>query len=641
MNLGAAPPAGVSTEPPGRLAIWRSPGGQPGWARLILLVITAVSALSYAWRADKPVNIEIYYAAAVRSMSMNLHNFIFAAFDPAGTVSTDKLPGAFWVQAVSVRLFGVHAWALVLPQVIEGALTILVLYHAVRRLAGPAAGLLAAGILAVSPATVALNRGNVSDTLMILLAVLAADATVTAMVTGRRRPILLAGLWIGLAFQAKMIEAWLVLPAIACGYILTAAGGWAQRIRRAGAMGVVAAVVSLSWMTAVTLLPASLRPYIDGSTDNSAFQQVFVYNGFGRLDQAPPDQLLDKSIKIGLPNPPPPGWDRLLTGALGRDTGWLLVAALIALIAGLVARRGRPRGDPVRACLVLWGTWLVVLTAVFSSSPAINSYYTAALSPAAAALIGTGLTLAWQRREQARTRLVVGVALLATTGYAAWLLPASGTGLPPWLKPALIGLALAAALSPAAAFCLAALTRPPSAGILTAVPVTLSALAALIVPTVASASVVLSGLGPFETPFEPQHVTTDATVFFGGGFQAAQVLPTLEAANRGVPYLMATQTSVLAAPFIWASGQEVLPIGGFTGTIPEPSLGALQSLIQQNDVRTFIQSPSTTDPRLTWIAGHCFKVSKTSAPAPVLPVSVYYCLGFDVKVTEPGSPART
>jgi len=136
----------------------------------------------------QPVNIEIYYAAAVRSMSMNLHNFIFAAFDPAGTVSTDKLPGAFWVQAVSVRLFGVDTWALVLPQVIEGTLTIPVLNHAVRRLAGPTAGLLAAGILAVSPATVALNRGNVSDTLMILLAVLAADATVTAMITDRRRP---------------------------------------------------------------------------------------------------------------------------------------------------------------------------------------------------------------------------------------------------------------------------------------------------------------------------------------------------------------------------------------------------------------------------------------------------------------------
>ena len=234
----------------------------------------------------------------------------------------------------------------------------------------------------------------------------------------------------------------------------------------------------------------------------------------------------------------------------------------------------------MRACLVLWGTWLVVLTAVFSSSPAINSYYTAALSPAVAALIGTGLTLAWQHREQARTRLVVGVALLATAGYAAWLLPASGTGLPPWLKPALIGLALAAALSPAAAFCLAALTRPPSAGILTAVSITLSALAALIVPTVASASVVLSGLGPFETPFEPQHVTTDATVFFGGGFQAAQVLPTLEAANHGVPYLMATQTSVLAAPFIWASGQGGAPDRG----------------IHRHDPRAFPRRAAEPDP---------------------------------------------
>ena len=205
----------------------------------MLLVITAISAFSYGWRASAPVNIEIYYAAAVRSMSMSWHDFFFGAFDPAGTVTTDKLPGAFWVQALSVRLFGVHTWALVLPQVIEGALAILVLYHAVRRLAGPVAGLLAAGILAISPATVSLNRGNVPDTLMILLAVLAADAGVTAVVTGRLRPVLLAGVWVGLAFQAKMIEAWLVLPAIAGCYLLAAPGspawivGGASRLVRA------------------------------------------------------------------------------------------------------------------------------------------------------------------------------------------------------------------------------------------------------------------------------------------------------------------------------------------------------------------------------------------------------------------------
>jgi 4-amino-4-deoxy-L-arabinose transferase-like glycosyltransferase len=622
MNVEYAAPEADTARLASRLRIWRAAADQPAWARPILLVITAVSVFSYGWRASAPVNIEIYYAAAVRSMSMSWRNFFFGAFDPAGTVTTDKLPGAFWVQALSVRLFGVHTWALVLPQVIEGGLTILVLYHAVRRLAGPAAGLLAAGILAISPATVSLNRGNVPDTLMILLVVLAADAVVTAVLTGRLRPVLVAGLWVGVAFQAKMIEAWLVLPAIAGCYLVAAAGGLWQRIRRAVAMGLVAAAVSLSWMTAVTLWPASLRPYVDGSQHNSVFQQVFVYNGFGRLDQTSPDQLLDRSIQLGLPKSPPPAWDRLLTGALGRDTGWLLAAALVALVAGLAARRGRPRGDLVRACLVLWGTWLVTAAAVFSVSSAINSYYTAALSPAVAALTGTGLALAWQHRERAWSWLAVGVALLATAGYALWLLPSSGTGLPSWLRPALIVAALAAAC------CLGVLAWRPTRRNLAAGPIALAALAALIVPAVASASVVSSGLGPFETPFESRQSTTDAALFFGAGFSVAGTLPALEAGNSGAPYLMATQTSALAAPFIWASGKEVLPVGGFTGTIPEPSLPALKNLIELGDVHTFLQSPTATDPRLAWVARNCLKATKRSGPAPVLPIGVYYCGPF-------------
>ncbi len=607
--------------PAGLMAFWRSTDDQPRWARPALLIIAAVAAWSYAWQASRPVNIEIYYAAAVRSMSTSFRNFVFGAFDPAGFITMDKLPGAFWLQALSVRLFGVHNWALVLPQVVEGAVTVLVVYHAVRRMAGPAAGILAAGILAISPATVSLNRGNISDTLMILLAVLAADATVTAVTTGRRRPIVLAGVWVGLAFQAKMIEAWLVLPAIASCYLLAAPGAWTQRLRRAAAMGLAALAVSLSWMTAVSLWPASLRPYVDGSANNSVFQQVFVYNGFGRLDQASPDQLVDRTIKLGLPEPPPPAWDRLLTGSLGRDTGWLLAAVLITVVVGLTARRREPRTDRIRACLILWVVWLVVLAASFSLSTAVNSYYTAALSPAVSALLGTGLVLAWQHRDQGRTLLAVGLAMLASAGYAWWLLPASGTGLPDWLQGVVIGFTLIAAS------CLA-VTWWQKSRLLAGVAVTLSAAAVLVVPVVASASVVTSGLGPFQTPFESQRATTDAIDFFGAGFQAAQILPGLEAANRGTPYLMATQTAVLAAPFIYASGREVVPIGGFTGTIPAPTLSDLKSLIELNDVHIFVQAPSTTDPRLIWIARHCIKVTKRTGPPAILPVSVYYCPSF-------------
>jgi 4-amino-4-deoxy-L-arabinose transferase-like glycosyltransferase len=597
--------------------VW-SAAGQPAWARPPLLVIAAVSAWSYAWRATRPVDIEIYYGAAARSMTMGVSNFFFGAFDPAGTVTTDKLPGALWLQAVSVGLFGPHNWALVLPQVIEGTLTVLVLYRAVRQLAGPPAGLIAAGLLAISPATVALNRGNISDTLMILLAVLAADSVISATSTGLWRPLLLAGVWVGLAFQAKMLEAWLVLPALAGCYLLAAPGGWLQRARRCGAMALLAAVISLSWVSLVTIWPAGSRPYIDGSTDNSAFQQVFIYNGFGRLDQATPDQLVNRTIRLGLAISPPPSWHRLLSGQLGRDTAWLLAAAVLALLAGLLARHRKPRTDLVRAGLVLWGIWLVTLFAVFSAATTINTYYTAALSPAVAALLGIGLMLAWQHRQCAWSWLAVGAAVLATAGYAAWLLPVSGTGQPGWLRPAAIGAAATAVC------CVAAAAWRRRAVALAAAALMLAAAGTLIVPAAASAAVVYSGLGPFQTPFEPASETADITAFLSAGFQVKGALATLEKANAAFPYLMATQTAVLAAPFIWASGHEVLPIGGFTGTIPEPTLATLQDLIRTGFVATFLQSPTTTDPRLTWIARHCMNFTQRAAGQhAVLPLAVY------------------
>jgi 4-amino-4-deoxy-L-arabinose transferase-like glycosyltransferase len=595
---------------------------QPAWARPILLAIAAVSALSYAWNATRPVNIEIYYAAAVRSMTASLSNFFFGAFDPAGTITTDKLPGAFWLQALSVGVFGVHRWALVLPQVIEGTLTVLVLYSVVRKLAGPGAGLVAAGVLAVSPATTALNRGNVSDTLMILLVVLAANSTVTAVSTGRWRPLLLAGFWVGLAFQAKMIEAWLVLPALAACYLTAAPADWPRRAWRCGAMVLLAVAVSVSYMSLVTIWPAGSRPYIDGSTDNSAFQQVFVYNGLGRLDQATPDQLVNRTIRLGLAIAPPPSWHRLLTGELGRDTGWLLAAAVVALLAGLAARGRAPRTDLARAGLLLWGIWLVTLFAAFSAATDINTYYTAALSPAIASLLAIGVSVAWRQRTHLTCWLAITVAVLGTGGYASWLLPAAGTGVPSWLRAALIALTAAAVV----ALALAASWRRPA--VLSAIAMTLAATAVLAVPAVASASVVTNGLGPFETPFEPASETADITAFLSAGFEIQPALAALEKGNSVETYLAATQTAVLAAPFIWASGREVVPIGGFTGTMPEPTLGTLQRLIDENFVRTFLQSPTTTDPRLTWIARHCLHIKpRPTGHRAVLPVAVYFCLG--------------
>ncbi len=184
-----------------RWQFWRSPPDQPAWARPSLLSVAALAALSYGWGMNSAA-LETFYGAAARSMSQSWHNLFFGAFDPWATVSVDKLPGALWVQALSLRMFGFHTWAIVLPQVVEGALTVLVLSRAVRRVAGPGAGLAAAVALAATPVTILLNRGNISDSLLILLLVLAADAATAAFTTGRLRLLVVAGIWVGLAFQA-------------------------------------------------------------------------------------------------------------------------------------------------------------------------------------------------------------------------------------------------------------------------------------------------------------------------------------------------------------------------------------------------------------------------------------------------------
>ena len=282
---------------------WRGVS-ERAWLRwLALAAIAALAGLLYAWAMGQQP-LEYYYAAADRSMSASWHDFIFGAFDPAGTITLDKLPGAFWLQALSVRAFGLHVWAIVLPQVIEGILTVLVLYRAVARLAGPGAGLIAALVLAVSPATVALDRENISDSLLILLLVLAANA-VSAAIAGRatgdpgRTWRVLAGVWVGLAFQAKEIEAWMVLPALGLAYLLSGPGSARRRGAQLAAAGAVVALVSVSWMTAVSLVPSADRPYVDGSHDNSAFAQVFSYNGFGRFGDQTPQQVQAAQLDPG------------------------------------------------------------------------------------------------------------------------------------------------------------------------------------------------------------------------------------------------------------------------------------------------------------------------------------------------------
>ena len=576
--------------------------------RAALVLIAALAGLSYGWASSQDT-LEYYYAAAVRSMSVSWHNFIFGAFDPAGTMSLDKLPGAFWIQALSVRAFGFHPWVIILPQVAEGVLTVLVLYRAVSRLAGPAAGLIAALIVAASPAVVALDRGNISDSLMILLLVLAADAVSAAIAAkdhGKHAQawLILAAFWVGLAFQAKMIEAWLLLPALALAYLLDGPGPLARRVRQVVVAGVVAGVVSLAWMTAVTLVPAANRPYADGSSNNSLYAQVFVYNGFGRFGDQTPVQLLASQAAPDLSLPiKPASANRLFTGNLGTDTGWLLPAALLAAIWGIASRRRRPRGDSLRACYVLWGAWLLILGVTFSAATFIQTYYTAALAPAIAALLGAAAVSVLRPGEGARPggdmarRIGLAVVAAGTTAYAVWVIPAQGAHLPGWLVPAVIAAgAVATLIAIGSAFIRRA--------VLAAAAVAAVLVAALVAPAVASASLTANHETAFDTPFEPARQAALIASIPAKLAKVQQSIPRLQVAQANAPDLLAAQSSYIASVFIYTSGLEALPIGGFTGTIPSPTLDQLKADIASHQFH-LVLALSTKDPRMQWIATHC------------------------------------
>lgn len=273
-------------EPPRRhrFAFWRSPPDQPGWARPALLAVAALAALLYTWNIAGS-DLSPYYSVAARSMSESWKAFLFTAFDPSSTITLDKIGGFLWPQALSARLFGFHDWALTLPQCVEGVVTVLVLYRLVRRWQGAAAGLVAAGLLALTPLAASMFGHAILDCSVTMCLVLAADQGQKAVLTGRLNPLLLCGVWIGLGFQAKMMQAWLVVPALAVAYLVAAPHGLRRRVGHLLTAGGVLLAVSLSWVALMTFTPEDSRPYADGSTNNSAFAMVFGYNGFNRFHE--------------------------------------------------------------------------------------------------------------------------------------------------------------------------------------------------------------------------------------------------------------------------------------------------------------------------------------------------------------------
>lgn len=400
----------------------------PAWAApAALAAVMVLAAVLYGWALGSLGWGNSYYSAAVKSMGKSWTDFLFGSFDPAGVVTVDKPPAALWPQVISSKIFGMHGWALILPQVLEGVAAVLVLHRTVRRWAGEGAALVAALVLTLTPITVAINRDNNPDTLLVVLLVCAAYTLTRALQAEGRAAtwwLCASGFLIGCGFLAKMLAAWMVIPAFAVAWLVGGSGAWIPRVRRLLVAGAILAASSLWWVAMVALWPGD-RPYIGGSKDGSAWDLVIGYNGLGRVfgssDGAPQGMGGGGGFAGGFGGES--GLGRMFDTQVGGQISWLLPLCALALAVAVAAAVLRRRGKlPASALLpasgwLLWGTWLVVCAAVFSTQKGIfHPYYTTQLAPAIAALCG-GLTAGLVRVHRAGLRWapVAGVAAVAVS----------------------------------------------------------------------------------------------------------------------------------------------------------------------------------------------------------------------------------
>jgi 4-amino-4-deoxy-L-arabinose transferase-like glycosyltransferase len=427
----------------GRLArLVRGRADDPAWARPALLGLLAATALLYLWALSASGWANDFYSAAAQAASQSWKAFFFGSSDASNFITVDKPPAALWVMGLSARLFGVSSWSLLAPQALMGVATVALLYATVRRWFGPAAGLLAGAVTALTPVATLIFRFNNPDALLTLLLAAGAYAVVRALEHGATRWLVLAGACVGLGFLAKQLQALLVVPAFALLYLAAAPGSLGRRVGQLAAAGAAMVASAGWWVAIVELLPASARPYIGGSQTNSIVELTFGYNGLGRLTG-------DETGSVG--GGPgggwgQTGWTRMFGAEVGGQVAWLLPAAVALLAAGLWLTRRAPRTNRARAAFALWGGWLVVTGVVFSFMQGIfHAYYAVALAPAVGALVGMGATGLWEVRRSMVTRWWLAGTVVMTAVWS-WVLLRRTPDWHPELAPLVLlgGLAVAA-----------------------------------------------------------------------------------------------------------------------------------------------------------------------------------------------------
>ncbi|MFF1447518.1 ArnT family glycosyltransferase [Streptomyces sp. NPDC058274] len=413
---------------------WRGRPEDPRWARPALLGLLVATGLLYLYNLSASGYANSFYSAAVQAGSQSWKAMFFGSLDASNAITVDKPPAALWPMDLSVKIFGVNSWAILVPEVLMGVATVGVLYAALRRRFGPTAGLIAGAVLALTPVAALMFRFNNPDALLALLMTVTVYCVIRALEDGRTKWLVWAGVAVGIAFLTKTLQAFLILPPLAILYAVCAPVKLKKRFGQL-ALATGAMVVAGGWWVAIVeLWPASSRPYIGGSQNNSFLELTFGYNGLGRINGDEAGSVGGGGGAGGTGRWGATGWDRMFGDEVGSQVSWLLPAALILLVAALWLTRKAKRTDLTRSSFLAWGGSLLITVLVFSYMAGIfHQYYTIALAPYIAALVGMGATVLWAERSKIWAALTLAATVTATAAWGYVLLNRTPDYLP-WLK---------------------------------------------------------------------------------------------------------------------------------------------------------------------------------------------------------------
>ncbi len=605
---------------------------EPAWVRSALLAVVALTAGLMLIDVTRGGYGNPYYAAGALAASHSWSALFSNAADLGGYVSLDKGPLPDWLQGLSGRLFGFGSFSTMFPSALYVIAAVLVLYDTVRRSLGQPTAILAALAMALTPVAVLVGRYNTPDALLLLLLVGAAWSMTVAIQSGRRRELLLCAVFVGLAFNTKMLEAYLALAPLTLAYLLAAPGSVARRARELALAGALTLLVSFAWFGSVMLVPAGDRPYVGESTHNSWFQLIFEGNGVQRV--AGTSGAFARNLESNLLY--------LSSARLAGQIVWLLPLAMLGLVLGLLTTRRLRRTQLAFGAYAMWGTWLLIDWAVLSfSAGARHAYYTSILAPAVATLAAAALVTLWRLARGsplAASGLALAILGSAVVGFAVL---ADSPAFLPWLRWLVLAsgiLASATVLAPH----LRGTLRGGSgiAATASAVAIGAAALALLGGPaaySVATAERTHSGYDPIAGPplgrrarsvavagtaiTAHQNFPTALSASAAGAATVALLVPYLRAHRGDARFLVAATDATTAAPIALATGQPVITIGGYAGADPTPTAHQIQGLIDSGQLRYAVLDASRVLPATslaraiaapTWIERHCARVPDAS-----------------------------